>query len=488
MLNEADVRRQKAKSLQDEGIQSYPSSSHRTATCGDALTHFDTWQEEQKIITFAGRLLTIRVHGALIFADLQDSSDKIQLLFKQDVIGEASFVSFRDRLDPADFVEVTGTLFATKRGEKTMLVSTWTILSKALRPLPEKWHGLKDPELRYRYRELDLISNPEVMNVFRARSRVIRAFRRALDEAGFEEVETPILQPIPGGTTARPFVTHHNALDLDMYLRIAPELYLKRLIVGGYEKVYEIGKQFRNEGIDWGHNPEFTELEFYWAYQDYHGLMDFTEVLLKKIIQETVGSLSITNGETQIDFSASWPRIRFRDAVKNGSGIDIEGLSREDLILAMKNIGVQTDYSMPNLGALYDDLYKHVVRSNQITPVFIIDYPIEMEPLAKKCARDPRYVERFQLLAAGQELLKAYSELNDPVDQLERFQNQQALREQGDDEAQRIDMAFITSLEHGMPPTAGWGMGIDRFVALLMNVHSVKEVIFFPTLRPEQLS
>ncbi|MFH1077885.1 MAG: lysine--tRNA ligase [Patescibacteria group bacterium] len=481
--NEADVRREKLRALEDAGIRPYPTATRRDVLCGDAIARFDEWSAAEKRVTLAGRLMTTRVHGGLIFADLVDASGKLQILVKQDVVGDASFELFRDRIDPGDIVEAQGTLFATKRGEKTLQVASWAILAKALLPLPEKWHGLSDQELRYRHRELDLIANPEVRETFRKRSQVIRSLRRALEDEGFEEVETPTLQAIPGGATARPFVTHHNALDTDLYLRIAPELFLKRLVVGGYEKVFEIGRQFRNEGMDWSHNPEFTSCEFYWAYQDAEGLMAFTETLLTRVIQEVNGSLLVKNGEQTIDFTAPWPRITFRDAIKDASGIDIAGIAKKDLVSKMKKLGITIEDESADIGKLFDELYKELIQVKQMEPAFITEYPIEMEPLAKRCEDDPRFVQRFQLLAAGRELLKAYSELNDPIDQLGRFEAQQALREAGDVEAQYIDMAFVESLEHGMPPTAGWGMGIDRFVALLSGERSLKDVILFPTMR-----
>jgi lysyl-tRNA synthetase, class II len=484
MRDESQVRREKLKALKGAGINAYPSTVERTATVGDALANFDVWSEKKKTLTIAGRILTTRLHGALAFADVQDATGKIQVLFKRDDVGPDAFTLFSDRIDPADFVEITGTLFMTNRGERTLLVSTWRLLAKALLPLPEKFHGLTDTEIRFRKRELDLIANPDVRAAFKKRSQLIRALRNALDAEGFEEVETPVLQPIAGGAMARPFVTHHHALDIDLYLRIAPELYLKRLIVGGYEKVYEIGRQFRNEGIDWSHNPEFTSLEFYWAYQDYRGLMDFTEQLLKEVIQNVNGSLAVRFRDEDIDFGGDWPRMTFREAIKKGSGIDIVEMKRPQLLKEMKRLNIDVD-PQAGLGKLYDELYKETVRKNQVQPVFITDYPIEMEPLAKRCEDDPRFVQRFQLLAGRLELLKAYSELNDPIDQLERFQNQQELRESGDEEAHQVDMAFVEALEHGLPPTAGWGMGIDRFAMMLADVSSVKEIILFPTLRPE---
>lgn len=486
MNDEALVRKEKLQSFRDAGVDAYPAKSERTAMISVAHEAFDVWAEEQKTVTLCGRVMTTRVHGGLLFADLRDASGKLQILLKLDDIGAELFETFRDRIDPADFVQVTGILFTTQRGEKTLAVSAWKVLTKALLPLPDKFHGLSDQEIRYRYRELDLVSNPESLERFRKRSQIVREFRAALDAEGFDEVETPMLQPIAGGATARPFVTHHNALDLDLYLRIAPELYLKRLVVGGFEKVYEIGRQFRNEGIDWSHNPEFTSIEFYWAYQNYEGLMDFTERLLTRVLRAVNNDLVVIRfREQDIDFSPSWPRVRFADAIKAACGIDIVGMPQDQLIVKMKELNIDTGDKTWNLGKLYDELYKEVVRKKQMQPMFITDYPIEMEPLAKKCDYDPRFVQRFQLIAGGLELLKAYSELNDPIDQLARFNLQQEMREAGDDEAQSIDMTFVRSLEHGMPPTAGWGMGIDRFTMMVTDAPSVKEVILFPTLRPE---
>lgn len=483
--NEFEIRRAKLDALIEQGIAPFPSSSKRTATCAEAIAHFDAWKEKEKSVTLAGRLMTTRVHGAIIFADLEDASGRLQIIVKRDTIGDELFDRFLNQIDPADLVQATGVLITTKRGERSLDVSTWTLLAKALRPLPEKWHGLADQETRYRQRELDVLTNPEVRRVFQMRSAIIRELRRSLEDEGFMEVETPMLQSIAGGASAKPFITHHNALDIDLYLRIAPELYLKRLVVGGMEKVFEIGRQFRNEGIDWSHNPEFTSLEFYWAYQDYHGLMAFTEKLLSRVIASVNnGSMRVKIGEDEIDFTPPWPRTTFRQIVKEACGVDIGETNRAGLLAALKKLNISHD-PKAGLGKLYDELYKDTVRTRQIAPAFITDYPIEMEPLAKRCEDDPRFVQRFQLLAGGVELLKAYSELNDPIDQLARFEEQQELREGGDEEAQTIDRLFIASLEHGLPPTAGWGMGIDRFVALLANVHSVKETILFPTLRPQ---
>ncbi|MFZ2803889.1 MAG: lysine--tRNA ligase [Patescibacteria group bacterium] len=485
MADESIVRREKLAALQEAGTTAYPATVERSATIGEVLERFDTFEASKEQVTIAGRVLTTRVHGALIFADIIDASGKLQILLKQDDLGQA-FDQFRDRIDPADFIQATGTVFVTKRGERSLEVASWKILSKALLPLPEKFHGLSDIETRFRKRELDLISNPEVRHTFRVRTQVIRALREIMDREGFEEVETPILQPIPGGASARPFITHHHALDIDLYLRIAPELYLKRLIVGGYEKVYEIGRLFRNEGIDWSHNPEYTSMEFYWAYQDYRGLMDFTEKLLTEVIARVnQGKLVVKFREHEINFATPWPRLTFRAAIKEACGLDIATADREQVIKKMLALKIDFDPKEPNMGKLYDELYKETVRKAQIQPCYIIDYPIEMEPLAKRCEDDPRFVQRFQLIAGGIELLKAYSELNDPIDQLQRFRDQQSMREAGDEEAQHIDGAFIEALEHGMPPTAGWGMGIDRFVMMLTDAPSLKEVILFPTMRPE---
>jgi lysyl-tRNA synthetase class 2 len=485
MADEIEVRTQKLEALKAEGVNPYPSIAERTVMAAEARANVEAWTADARVLVLAGRVMITRVHGAMIFADVRDASGQLQIQLTVDRQGEESFNRFRDRIDPGDFVEVRGTLFKTKRGEDTLAVTEWRILTKALRPLPEKWHGLQDIELRSRHRELDLISNEESRKAFRIRSKLIRTLRELLDAEGFDEVETPMLQAIAGGATARPFITHHNALDHDFYLRIAPELFLKRCVVGGYEKVYELGRQFRNEGIDWSHNPEFTSLEFYWAYQDYQSLMTFTEKLLSEAVTRVLGTTKVMFDGTEIDFAPSWPRETFRSAIKSRAGIDIGELSKDELIVEMKTRKIDCDYAKADLGKLYDELYKETVRKNQIQPLFIIDYPIEMEPLAKKCEDDPRFVQRFQLLAGGLELLKAYSELNDPIDQMDRFKKQDTLREAGDDEAQTIDMSFVRSLEQGMPPTAGWGMGVDRFAMMLADKKSVKDVILFPTLRPE---
>jgi len=485
MIDEEKVRRERLEKIIKSGIDPYPAKVERTHVVGDVLDNFKKLEKKKTKITLAGRLRTVRGHGGLIFAHLEDESAKIQIVLKKDELGADKHKQFTSQIDTADFIEVTGSPFVTQKGEQSILAKDYKIISKAVLPLPEKWHGLQDIEKRYRQRYLDLISNPEVKDVFRKRAEIISAIREALLEEGFLEVETPILQQIAGGATARPFKTHHNSLDTDMYLRIAPELYLKRLIVGGFEKVFEIGRNFRNEGIDWQHNPEFTSCEFYWAYKDYMEVMDFTEKMISKIVEKVNGSQKVSFREAEIDFTAPWPRKKFHDAIMDEIGLDIDKMSDKDLIKEMKKLNIDSDYKAGR-GKLLDDLYKDVVRAKIVQPTFIYDYPIEMEPLAKKCEDNPKYVQRFQPIVYGMEILKAYSELNDPDDQLARFEEQQKLREKGDEEAQMIDMDFVTALQHAMPPTTGWGMGIDRFVAILTNQQNLKDVILFPTLKPEK--
>lgn len=489
MLQEADVRREKLRALQEAGIQPYTSTTQRSAMCGDALEHFDDWQTSQKEITLAGRLLTTRVHGGLIFADLQDESGRLQVLLKQDVVGDEAFTLFRDRIDPGDFVQTTGTLFATQRGEKTLQVSSWTLLTKTLLPLPEKWHGLQDVEKRYRERELDLLSNAEARHRFVVRSKLISSLRSFLDQRGFLEVETPILQAIPGGANARPFVTHHQALDMDLYLRIAPELYLKRLIVGGFERVYEIGRNFRNEGIDHSHNPEFTSIELYWAYPQKEEFIVFLEEIMAHIVHASIGSMTVEGEGRKIDFTLPWPRVTFRESILTACGLDIDQLRDEQSLReAVQAKGIEVDFTgCVGLGECYDALFKKTARPSLLQPTWVFDYPIELKPLAKQNPTDPSKSASVQLVVQGVEIINAYyHELNDPIEQRRRFEEQQGLREQGSEEAQWMDEAFLRALEHGMPPTSGMAIGIDRLVAFLTDSPNLKEIILFPTLRPEQ--
>lgn len=467
---------QKLAALRDAGMEPYAVDPRRDATCGEVLDTFEERMASGASVTLDGRVMGVRVHGGMIFADLEDESGRLQLLLKEDEIGEA-FNLFRDTIDPADFVEATGIPFVTKRGEKSIKVASWRILSKALLPLPEKWHGLQDVEIRFRQRELDLISNPEVRERFRVRSKLVSSLRGFLDERGFLEVETPMLQPIPGGANARPFVTHHNALDIDLFLRIAPELYLKRLVVGGFEKVYEVGRCFRNEGIDHAHNPEFTMMELYWAYANKEEFLSMIEALVSRMVKDAIGK----------DIGAPFPRLTFREAIKDETGIDIDDLKNEkDVIAAVKKVKVKVDFkNSVGLGEYLDELYKKTTRSKLEGPVWVLDYPIEMKPLANRVPGSPEKSATAQLIMQGAEIVNAYyHELHDPIDQRRRFEEQQALSEQGSEEAQRMDTAFLEALEHGMPPTSGMGMGMDRLTAILTDAPSLKEVILFPTLRP----
>lgn len=487
MLDERQVRLEKLQRLRERGRDPYATTTDRDTIVAEALQSFEEWSSTEKRITLAGRILTIRVHGGMMFADLEDGSGRIQIALKEDEIGAEAFADFRDLLDPGDIIEAAGPLFATKRGERSLKVAGWKILAKALAPLPEKWHGLQDVETRYRRRELDLISNPEVRERFVARSKLISSLRRFLDGNGFLEVETPILQPIPGGANARPFVTHHNALDVDLYLRIAPELYLKRLIVGGYERVYEVGRCFRNEGIDHAHNPEFTMLEMYWAYADKDAYMAFIEDLLKTMLQDALGTLSIEHPDGPLDFSGAWKRLSFREAVLEETGIDVDTCkSEEDVIAAVKKKKLKIDFSHAiGLGAHLDELYKKTARTKLTGPVWVLDYPVETMPLANASPDDPTKSAIAQLVVHGVEIVKCfYHELHDPIEQRRRLMAEQSLTEQGSEEAQRLDEAFLSALEQGMPPTSGMGMGIDRLAAIITGSPSLKEVILFPTLRP----
>ncbi len=480
------ARLEKLKEIRNQKVNPYPATAKRSHAVVQILENFDEWMEQKKLLSLAGRLKSVRLHGGSAFANIEDETGKIQLFFREDHFGAKPYKFFRDLIDLGDFVRVKGTLFTTKTGEKTLEVEALKLLTKTLAPLPEKWHGLSDVEIRYRQRYLDLIANPSVREIFRKRSLIVRAIREFFLKEGFMEVETPILQPIPGGATARPFITHHNALDTDFYLRIAPELYLKRLIVGGFEKVFEIAKCFRNEGIDWSHNPEFTQVELYKAYADYNDLMKMMEKFFVYLMKKTNGGeMKTVYEKNTIDFTPPYDQITFRDILMKHGNCDIEKYpDRESMAKKARELGLEVLPS-DDRGKIMDEVFKKIVRPKIVNPIFVIDHPIELSPLAKKIPEDPRYVERFQLLVGGMELVNAFSELNDPLDQRERFVAQQEMREAGDVEAMRIDEDFITSLMHGMPPTAGLGMGIDRLAALLTNSHNIKEVILFPTLKPD---
>ncbi len=485
MIEEVEVRRGKLEQFRRSEIDPYPKTHDRDTTVASLQAAFDTLVADNAAVTVAGRLMALRVHGGLAFADLVDESGKIQLSLKQEAL-DASFTLFCEQIDTGDIVQATGVPFVTKRGERSIAVSSWSILAKALRPLPDKWSGLQDIEARYRHRELDLISSPEVKNTFVVRSKLVQSMRRFLDDRGFLEVETPMLHPIPGGANAKPFITHHNALDIDLYLRIAPELYLKRLIVGGFEKIYEVARCFRNEGIDPTHNPEFTQIELYWAYisQDF---LSFMEEMLGHMLEQSVGTTKVLRQGVELDFKAPWPRKTFRQVILDACGIDVNRcFTPEDVIREVKAAKVKVDFKgAVGLGEYLDQLYKKTGRASIVQPTWVLDYPVEMKPLANRSATDSTKAAVAQLVVMGGEIINAYyHELNDPIDQRHRFEEEEKLAAQGSEESQRIDEDFLSALEQGMPPTSGMGMGIDRLVALLTDSPSLKEVIFFPTLRP----
>jgi lysyl-tRNA synthetase class 2 len=435
-------------------------------------------------VSVAGRLITLRPMGKALFAHLQDATGRFQIYLRQDIVGEASFKDFEETIDPGDILGVRGRLFRTNTGELTVEVKEWVLLAKSLHPLPEKWHGLKDVEVRYRQRYLDLIANEHARKVFFLRSRLIGEIRRFLDAKGFLEVETPILQPIASGANAKPFITYHNYLEQNLYLRIAPELYLKRLIVGGINRVYELGKNFRNEGVDTTHNPEFTMLEFYCAYWDYKDLMVFTEELLSYLLNQLVGGLKITYQGKELDFTPPFKRYRYFELLEEKTGKDKDFFLRdvEGLRRLAKEVGVPKAETLTH-AKLIDKVFDLLVEDELWGPCFVIDFPKLLSPLAKTHREDPDLVERFELFVAGKEIANAYTELNDPVEQKERFLEQLKEKEMGDEEAMSMDEDFIRALEYGMPPTAGEGIGIDRLVMLLADVDSIREVILFPALR-----
>lgn len=434
-------------------------------------------------VSIAGRIIAMRDFGKASFAHIQDATGKIQIYLKKDVLGEK--YSLIKKLDIGDIIGVSGRLFRTKTDELTVEVMDFVFLSKSLRPLPEKWHGLRDIELRYRQRYVDLIVNPDVKDVFAKRSAIIKAMRDFFESHGFIEVETPMMHPIPGGAAAKPFKTHHIALGMDLYLRIAPELYLKRLLVGGYEKVFELNKNFRNEGISTKHNPEFTMLEFYMAYKDYNYLMSFTEEIFSYIANNVLGTLKVPYGDVVIDLTPPWPRIPMLDALKQKGVPDDVIADCESAKKWAKSKGIDIDKGASHAKIL-DEIFKELVEPELVQPVFIIDYPVELSPLAKRKADNPNLVERFELFIASREIANAFSELNDPIDQRERFLRQVEAKKKGDEEAHWMDEDFVKALEYGMPPAAGEGIGIDRLIMLFTNSQSIRDVILFPQLKPEQ--
>lgn len=438
---------------------------------------------EGKTVSLAGRMMSKRIMGKASFSDLSDRFGRLQLYIKRDNVGEDIYKAYK-KMDIGDLLGVTGTVFRTQKGEISVMVMELTLLSKNLAPLPEKWHGLKDTDMRYRQRYVDLIVNPEVRETFEKRSKIVREIRSFMDGRGFMEVETPCLNTIPGGASARPFITHHNALDIDMYMRIATELHLKRLIVGGFEQVYEIGRIFRNEGMDTKHNPEFTTIELYQAYTDYNGMMDITEDMIVHCCEAVLGTTDVTYQGTEIHFTKGWKRMTMADAVKQRTGLDFMAMSEEQALAAVKQTSAEIEKGKESWGDLLALCFEEFVEDTLTQPTFIIDYPVEVSPLAKRKASDHRLTERFELFVYGRELANAFSELNDPVDQKGRFERQVALRAAGDDEANMMDDDFIQALEYGMPPTGGMGMGIDRLVMLLTDSASIRDVLLFPTMKP----
>ncbi|HEY82876.1 MAG TPA: lysine--tRNA ligase [Dehalococcoidia bacterium] len=483
-------RQQKLERLRTHGIDPYPHRYPRSHTAQQAVALLKQKEEgstREGRVSVAGRIMAIRRMGKSTFADLRDGSGKIQLLFQNTDGLDEKLGELLKELDIGDIIGAEGELFRTKTGEPTVGVSNFTLLAKSLQPLPEKWHGLSDTDTRYRQRYLDLISNPETQETFKTRSRIITAIRGFLNARGFMEVETPILLPHAGGALARPFVTHHHALDQDFYLRIAPELHLKRLIVGGLDRVYELGRIFRNEGISTKHNPEFTMLESYQAYADYNDVMQMLEEMVAEVSQKVLGTTKIQYGEHTIDFTPPWPRLTLRDAVIKYSGIDFvkyptaDGL-RERMRPKMREMGLEVDPGK-NWARLVDELISTFVEPNLVQPTFVLDYPVSMSPLAKTKPGEDRVVERFEAFAGGMEIANAFSELNDPKQQRERFEEQLAERQGEDEERWTIDEDYLLALEYGMPPTGGLGVGIDRLVMLLTNQQSIREVILFPQLR-----
>ncbi|MDC7995909.1 lysine--tRNA ligase [Altibacter sp. HG106] len=496
LSEQEQVRREKRKQLQQKGINPYPADLFPVDTLtSDAKSKF----EEGKKVVMAGRLMSRRIQGKASFAELQDSEGRIQVYFNRDEIcpgddKEKYNDIYKKLLDIGDFIGIEGTLFTTQVGEKTVMVNDFTLLSKALRPLPlpktdsegKEHDAFNDPELRYRQRYADLVVNPHVKEVFLKRTKLFNAMRTFFNERGYFEVETPVLQPLPGGAAARPFVTHHNSLDIPLYMRIANELYLKRLIVGGFDGVYEFSKNFRNEGMDRTHNPEFTAMEIYVAYKDYHWMMEFCEQLLEYCATQVNGTSQVTFGAHTVDFKAPYPRVTMAEAIKKYTDFDILGKSEADIREAALAMDIEVVDSMGK-GKLIDEIFGEKCEPHFIQPTFITDYPKEMSPLCKEHRENPELTERFELMVCGKEIANAYSELNDPVDQRERFEAQLKLADRGDDEAtQFIDYDFLRALEYGMPPTSGMGIGMDRLVMFLTNNASIQEVLFFPQMKPER--
>ena len=495
LSEQEQVRREKLQALRRLGINPYPAALYPVDSNTKTIKeNFD----EGKTVTIAGRLMSRRIQGKASFAELQDSQGRIQVYFNRDEICPDEDKStyneiYKKLLDIGDIIGIEGELFTTQVGEKTVLVKKFMLLNKTLRPLPlpktdndgNVHDEFNDPELRYRQRYVDLIVNPKVKDTFVKRTKITNSIREFFNNKGYLEVETPILQPIPGGAAAKPFITHHNSLNIPLYLRIANELYLKRLIVGGFDGVYEFSKDFRNEGMDRSHNPEFTVMELYVAYKDYFWMMETTEALLEKVLLDTQGVTEVTLGEKRINFKAPYPRVPILEAIKSHTGIDVSEMDENQLRETAKNLGLDVDDTMGE-GKLIDEIFGEKCEHHFVQPTFITDYPKSMSPLTKEHRDNPKLTERFELMVNGKELANAYSELNDPIDQRERFETQFALGEKGDDEAMFIDQDFLRALEYGMPPTSGIGIGIDRLVMLMTNNTSIQEVLFFPQMKPKE--
>lgn len=495
MSQELDVndlmrtRREKLDKLREEGIDPFGGRFERTHTAVEMLREFGDFSKEELAekdvpVTLAGRTMTKRGKGKAGFSHIQDLSGQIQIYVRKDAVGEEQYDLF-SHSDIGDIVGISGVAFKTKVGELSVKVTDFRLLSKSMRPLPDKYHGLQDVEQRYRQRYLDLIVNPEVKNTFIARSKILQSMRRYLDSKGYLEVETPTMHSIPGGAAARPFITHHNALGMDLYMRIAIELHLKRLIVGGLEKVYEIGRVFRNEGISTRHNPEFTMLELYEAYADFHDIMQLTENLIVHAAEEVIGTTSVTYADQEVDLSSGWTRLHMVDAIKTETGVDFwTQMSDEEARGLAEKHNVDIKPSM-RFGHIVNEFFEQLVEHTLIQPTFIYGHPVEISPLAKKNEKDSRYTDRFELFIVGREHANAFSELNDPVDQRERFEAQARERSAGNDEAHMMDEDFLEALEYGMPPTGGLGIGIDRLVMLLTDSPSIRDVLLFPQMRPQ---
>ena len=478
------IRREKLAELQAAGADPYQQVRfERDHHTNEIHEHFD--ELEGKTVRLAGRMMSKRIMGKASFSDMSDRYGRLQLYIKRDNVGDEVYKGYK-KLDIGDLIGVEGEVFRTQKGEISVAVHELTLLSKSLTPLPEKWHGLKDTDMRYRQRYVDLIVNPEVRDTFEKRSAIVREIRNFMDSRGFMEVETPCLNTIPGGAAVRPFVTHHNALDIDMYMRIATELHLKRLIVGGMERVYEIGRIFRNEGMDPKHNPEFTTVELYQAYADFNDMMDLFEALLSGAAQELLGTYQIEWQGEQIDLTPGWPRLPMHEAVKKYTGLDFMAISSdEEAVAAARSIGVELpETADPTWGNALYEVFDQKVEEKLIQPTFITMHPVDVSPLAKRSPADPRLTERFELFICHSEMGNAFSELNDPIDQRARFQKEVEARAKGDDEAGMMDEDFLTALEYGLPPTGGLGIGIDRCVMMLTNSDSIRDVILFPTMKP----